>query len=84
MTARLPLSRIELIQNRTDFTLMGKKPILEVHLFDFDADIYRRHVRVDFLHRIRDEKRFGSLDELKAQIQIDEAQARLYFRSLNA
>lgn len=61
-----------------------KLPILEVHLFDFDAEIYGCHVRVDFLHRIRDEKRFGSLDELKAQIQTDEAQARLYFRSLNA
>ena len=53
-----------------------KMPILEVHLFDFDDDIYGRHVRVDFLHRIREEKRFDSLDQLKAQIRADEQQAR--------
>ncbi len=53
-------------------------PILEVHLFDFNGDIYGRHVRVDFLHRIREEKRFASLDELKAQIRGDEQEAREY------
>ena len=55
-----------------------KMPILEVHLFDFDGDIYGRHVRVDFLHRIRAEKRFGSLDELTTQIHADAQQARDY------
>ena len=64
-------------------TIGGSKvPILEVHLFDFDSDIYRRHVRVDFLHRIRDEKRFESLDALKAQIRMDEQQAREYIERL--
>ena len=55
-----------------------KMPILEVHLFDFDNEIYGRHVRVDFLHRIREEKRFGSLKELKTQIRADEREARDY------
>jgi len=59
-----------------------RMPILEVHLFDFDADIYGRHVRVDFLHRIRDERRFSSLDELKRQIGTDEMQARAYLVSV--
>lgn len=60
-----------------------RMPILEVHLFDFDADIYGHHVRVDFLHRIRDERRFSSLDELKRQIRTDEMQARAYFEQRN-
>ncbi len=61
-----------------------KLPILEVHLFDFNGDIYGRHVRVDFLHRIREEKRFASLDELKAQIRADEEAAREYLQEKGA
>lgn len=58
------------------------RPLLEAHLFDFQGDIYGRHVRVDFLHKLRDEKRFGSLEELKQQIRIDEDNAREHFRWL--
>ena len=54
-------------------------PLLEVHLLDFSGDLYRRHVKVEFLDRVREERRFGSLDELKAQIARDEAHARAYF-----
>jgi len=46
-------------------------PILEVHILDFDKEIYGEKIRVHFLKKIRDEKKFGSLDELKAQIQKD-------------
>jgi riboflavin kinase/FMN adenylyltransferase len=58
-----------------------KMPLLETHLLDFDGDIYGRHVRVDLLHRIRDEMRFASLEALKAQILADETAARAWFAS---
>ena len=51
-------------------------PVLEVHLFDFNAEIYGRRVRVDFLHKLRDEKRFSSFEELKTWIQRDIDDAR--------
>jgi riboflavin kinase/FMN adenylyltransferase len=52
------------------------KPTLEVHLFDFDRAIYREHLRVEFLHKLRDEAKFPSLDALVAQIGEDARQAR--------
>jgi riboflavin kinase/FMN adenylyltransferase len=54
----------------------GSKVILEVHLFDFDKEIYGRYVEVHFKQKIRDEMRFQSLDELKAQIVKDVAEAK--------
>lgn len=60
-------------------TVGGTRTLLEVHLFDFDADIYSAHVQVTFLHRIRDEKRFESFEALKAQIQRDTGEARAFF-----
>ena len=47
------------------------RPVLEVHLFDFDGDLYGRHLRVEFLAKIRDEERYPDLDTLKAQIARD-------------
>ena len=44
---------------------------LEVHLFDFCGDLYGQHLRVDFLHKIRDEEKFPSVDALKARIAQD-------------
>ena len=55
------------------------KPLLEVHLFDFAGDIYGRHVHVDFLQRIREERRFESFDALKLQIERDVVAARDFF-----
>ena len=49
---------------------------LEVHLFDFDGDLYGQHLRIDFLHKLRDEQKYPNLDELKAQIARDCALAR--------
>jgi riboflavin kinase/FMN adenylyltransferase len=57
----------------------GLKPVLEVHLLDFDQDIYGRHVDVNFLHKLRSEARFDSLDALKAQIARDVAAVRAHF-----
>lgn len=60
-------------------TVDGMRTLLEVHLFDFDRDIYGAHVHVDFLHKLRDEQRFEDFEALKAQILRDAAQAREYF-----
>jgi riboflavin kinase/FMN adenylyltransferase len=57
-------------------TVNGNHKLLEVHLFDFDADIYGRHVSVEFVHKLRDEKKFDSLEALKVQIIQDEDAAR--------
>lgn len=57
-------------------TAGGLRTLLEVHLFDFDNDIYGAHVHVEFLHKLRDERRFDSFEALKQQIQRDAAQAR--------
>jgi riboflavin kinase/FMN adenylyltransferase len=57
----------------------GLKPVLEVHLLDFDRDIYGTHVDVNFMHKLRDEAKFESLDALKAQISRDVADVREFF-----
>jgi riboflavin kinase/FMN adenylyltransferase len=45
--------------------------ILETHLFNFNREIYGHYVEVQFKQKIRDEVRFGSIEELKAQIEKD-------------
>jgi len=57
-------------------TVDGETRLLEVHFFDFDEDLYGRYMRVEFVSKLREEKRFGSLDELKVQIQQDAVDAR--------
>lgn len=52
------------------------KPLLEVHLFDFDADIYGKMIHVDFIEFIRAEVKFESVTDLIAQMQKDEENAR--------
>jgi riboflavin kinase / FMN adenylyltransferase len=54
-------------------------PLLEVHLFDFDQDIYAKRIEVKFLHKLRDEKKYPDLDTLKDAIARDAADARDYF-----
>jgi riboflavin kinase/FMN adenylyltransferase len=54
-------------------------PVVEAHLLDFDRDCYGEPVEVEFLARLREERRFGSLEALKAQIARDVAAAREYF-----
>lgn len=55
------------------------KPILEVHLFDRDDDLYGQNIIVEFNHQLRQEQRFENLEALKYQIQADISQARTYF-----
>lgn len=55
------------------------QPTLEVHLFDFQRDIYGAHVEVEFCHKLRDEQKYPDLEQLRAQIALDVQQARAYF-----
>lgn len=56
-----------------------KKPLLEVHLFDFSRMAYGAMIDVTFHTKLRDEKKFNSLDELQTQLQMDIAQAKQFF-----
>ena len=56
------------------------EPSIETYLFDFDSDLYGDVLRVRFLHRIRDERKFNGIEELKAQIEKDTRTALNYFR----
>jgi FAD synthase len=57
-------------------TVSGVDPLLEVHLFDFNDDLYGRYLSVDFLHWLRAEQKFDSLDALVTQMDTDSARAR--------
>jgi len=59
-------------------------PVLEVHLFDFNAEIYGRRVRVDFLHKLRDEAKYPDLDSLVAQIRRDVDNAKQFLKQRHA
>ncbi len=59
-------------------TVDGKQPSLEVHLFDFAGTLYGQHLEVIFRHGLRDEEKFGSVDELKEQIARDFDHARAW------
>jgi riboflavin kinase/FMN adenylyltransferase len=61
-------------------TVGGTRPLLEVHLFDFDRDIYGAHISVRFVHKLRNEQRFPNFDALKAQIAADAVAARDFFK----
>jgi riboflavin kinase / FMN adenylyltransferase len=54
-------------------------PLLEVHLFDHDRDLYGEHLRVRFLKKLRDEEKYDGLPALQAAIARDAEQARRYF-----
>jgi riboflavin kinase / FMN adenylyltransferase len=49
---------------------------LEAHLFDTDGDFYGANVRIDFVARLRETRKFGSVEQLTAQLQLDERDAR--------
>ena len=62
-------------------TIDGTEPLLEVHVFDHDGDLYGRYLDVDFVRRLRDERRFESLDSLVEQMHRDAAEARELLRT---
>ena len=60
-------------------TVDGSKFVLEVHLLDYDKDIYGERMQVKFLHKLRDEERFTSIETMCEQIQRDILRTREYF-----
>jgi len=54
-------------------------PVLEVHLFDFDRDVYGQRVQVRFFKKLRDEEKYPDLDTLTSAIARDVIAARMYF-----
>jgi riboflavin kinase/FMN adenylyltransferase len=55
------------------------EPSIETYIFNYTGDLYGDVLRVRFLHRIRDERKFGGIEELKAQIERDTRRALSYF-----
>lgn len=73
-----PLPAVASLGTNPTFTDAGAL-VLEVHVLDFDADLYGARVRVGFVERLRDEARYDSVDALLAQIHADIAAARAIF-----
>lgn len=59
-------------------TFDASMPSIEVHFFDWDGDLYGQAVQVELLKWVREERKFGSVEELQAQIQADEQYCRSY------
>jgi len=55
------------------------QPLLEVHIFNFDQELYGKHLRVCFLEKLRDEEKFRDMQELKSAIARDVRRAQEYF-----
>ena len=81
------------IEDRTIFGMMnigtnptvdGKKRSIEVHFFNFKADIYNTQLKVEFLKRLRSERKFKNLEALKTQLKTDKVNALDYIKILNA
>ena len=76
-------------QHKAGMLNIGKRPTLnngndrsiEVHIFDFNQDIYHQPLRLSFVQRIRGERRFSSLDELTRQLQQDAADIRALLKA---
>ena len=64
-------------------TIGGQKLNLEVHLLDFDKDIYKSYIKIEFLSYLRKEKKFSMLDVLKRQINQDTEAAKQIFRTFD-
>ena len=60
-------------------TVDGHKLLLEVHLFDFNKNIYGQYVEIEFVRKIREEQRFASFEALKQQIEKDVCLAKTIF-----
>lgn len=60
-------------------TVDGMHMLLEVHLFEFNSEVYGHYISTNFLHKLRDEQRFASMDELKLNILRDIDMAHAWF-----
>lgn len=64
----------------TNPTVSGTKQTIEVNFFNFESDIYDEILEIEFLHRLRDEQKFDSVDQLKAQLQQDKIASENYIK----
>jgi riboflavin kinase/FMN adenylyltransferase len=69
-----PLDAVASVGTRPTFE--GTKPLLEVHIFDFDKDIYGEYIHVDFIARLRSEEKFDDVKDLIEQMHHDSARAK--------
>ena len=69
-----PLDAVASVGDRPTFG--GTKPILEVHIFDFDTDIYGEYIHVDFISRLRGQEKYARVEDLVAQMHRDADNAR--------
>ncbi|MEE8123613.1 MAG: riboflavin kinase, partial [Alphaproteobacteria bacterium] len=65
-------------------TFGGKELLLEVHLFDFSADLYGRHLRVAMIEFLREERKFDGPDALVSQMREDAERAREVLAEVDA
>jgi riboflavin kinase/FMN adenylyltransferase len=65
-------------------TVNGVEPLLEVHVFDFQGDLYGRPIEVEFIAKLRDEVKFDSVDLMQVQMKVDAAQARDLLSKVNS
>lgn len=65
-------------------TFNGKKPLLEVHLFDFNQNIYGEMIHVDFIAHLRDQEKYVEVEELVAQMHLDADNARSILADMSA
>ncbi|TZF90941.1 bifunctional riboflavin kinase/FAD synthetase [Cognatilysobacter lacus] len=77
-----PLDAVSSLGTRP--TVGGIEPLLETHIFDFDADIYARRIGIEFVEKLRDEVKFDGLPALVAQMDRDADQARQVLAPLNS
>jgi riboflavin kinase/FMN adenylyltransferase len=69
-----PLDGVASVGSRP--TVGGSQPLLEVHIFDFARDIYGKYITVQFVERLREERKYADLDSMIAQMHKDAAAAR--------
>ena len=60
-------------------TVGGTSPVLEIHIFDFNEEIYGNRIEVEFFKKIRNEQKFENLDKLREQINLDIEETKIYF-----
>jgi riboflavin kinase/FMN adenylyltransferase len=63
-------------------TVDGENQTIEIHFFDFEADLYHQKITVSLLHRIRSEQKFDSVVLLKEQLEKDRNYAKAFLNKL--
>ena len=63
-------------------TFAETEPTVETHVLDYSGDLYGRRVKLSFVQRLRDERKFDDVDALRAQIEADQRRAERLFRRL--